>query len=477
MSLPATRPALHLMADTWINDPNGLVHADGVWHAFFQHNPSGPSWGNMSWGHATSTDLLTWTPQPVALPNTADHACFSGSAVHDVDDTAGFGAGALVALYTAAHEPGSPHAGLQTQFVAHSRDHVHFTRSESPVLDRNSAHFRDPKVVRWQGDDEAYWVLAAVEAVDNAVVLYRSDDLQHWTPLSEFRFPGLVSPQWECPDLFPLEVDGRRRWIMIVSVNPGAIQVGSGTRWFLGDFDGVTFTADEAHPSSGGDPAWPDGCWLDWGSDNYASVTFSGVPATPGGPAGALPRTVMMGWHDNWDYAFTLADDGFPGMLTVPREVSWVADDRDPARAGTLRQWPVRELFDRLGEQALVKVAGGPGGTFTAPAVGFTALTLTDQQELTIGSHRLSWVGDELTLTRAPLPLPSGNELPAKAVRAPLRPGLTELEVGILTDHGSLELFCDGGRTALASLALGESGARPLSWTGTVARVRVARLS
>lgn len=462
MNLPATRPSLHLMADTWINDPNGLVFADGVWHAFFQHNPSGPSWGNMSWGHATSSDLLTWTMQPVAVPNTPDHACFSGSAVHDVDDSAGFGAGALVVLYTAAHEDASPHAGLQTQFVAHSVDHVTFTRSDEPVLSRNSPHFRDPKVVRWGGKD-GYWVLAAVEAVDNAVVLYRSDDLQHWSQLSEFRFAGLASPQWECPDLFPILVDGRERWIMIVSVNPGALQVGSGTRWFLGDFDGVTFTVDEEHPSSGNDEHWPDGCWLDWGSDNYASVTFSGLNRAPG-----EARTVMMGWHDNWDYAFPLADAGFPGMLTVPREVSWISDGSGSGDPGTLRQWPVRELFARLGEAALVKPADG----LTTPAVGFTELVLRERQTLTIGSHTLVWEGDGVSLTRAPM----AGVCAEKTVRAPLRPGLSELAVAVLTDHGSLELFLDEGRTTLASIALDETEGRPLAWSGEIGQLRVAGL-
>ncbi|HCX83805.1 MAG TPA: glycosyl hydrolase family 32 [Micrococcales bacterium] len=256
----AYRPLVHFSPEqNWMNDPNGLVYADGVYHLYFQHNPSGTTWGNMSWGHATSTDLLTWTEQPLAIPQTLDdqgraiESIFSGSVVVDEDNTSGFGDGTtapLVAIYTSAYEPAHPtHAGIQAQSLAYSLDggYTWEKYAGNPVLDRGSANFRDPKVFRYDGPAGEYWVMVAVEATEHRVVLYRSDDLRTWDYLSDFGPANSTGGIWECPDLFELPVDGDpadTRWVLVVNLNPGAVGGGSGGQYFVGDFDGTTFTSE-----------------------------------------------------------------------------------------------------------------------------------------------------------------------------------------------------------------------------------------
>ena len=256
------RPYLHFSPErNWMNDPNGLVYEDGTWHLFFQHNPHGTRWGNMSWGHATSTDLVHWEEQPLAIPQTFDENgvaiedIFSGSVVVDEQNTSGFGTTEnppMVAIYTSAYTPAHPtHAGIQAQSLAYSTDHGQtWTKyAGNPVLDRGSANFRDPKVFRYTDPDtgESYWVMVAVEALQYQVVLSRSDDLKTWTHLSDFGPANATGGIWECPDLFPLAVDGdpaNTKWVLVVNLNPGSVAGGSGGQYFVGEFDGTTFTSE-----------------------------------------------------------------------------------------------------------------------------------------------------------------------------------------------------------------------------------------
>ena len=188
-----------------MNDPNGLVFYKGVYHLFYQYNPFGNTWGNMSWGHATSTDLLHWTEQPLAIPQDADADIFSGSIVVDHDNTSGFGTTEnppLVAMYTTAY-----HTGEQAQSLAYSTDagQTWTKYAGNPVLDRNSNNFRDPHVFWYNGGspENSYWVVVTVEALDHQVLIYKSTDLKTWTPLSTFGPANATGGQWECPDLFP----------------------------------------------------------------------------------------------------------------------------------------------------------------------------------------------------------------------------------------------------------------------------------
>lgn len=313
-SIPTTetaelRPVAHFTAkNSWLNDPNGLLHHDGTYHLFFQTNPFGTTWGNISWGHATSTDLVSWVEKDLAIPLTEDEMAFSGSAVVDARNTAGFageGETALVAIYTSAKD------GSQSQSLAFSLDQGEtWTRfAGNPVLDIGSDEFRDPKVF-WYGGDDGHWVMVAVEAVARKVVLYTSPDLRHWTFASEFGPAHAVGGVWECPDLFPLVVEGtaRTRWVLIVSMNPGGIAGGSGTQYFVGDFDGTSFVPERLVDSD--DLA--DFDWLDYGRDYYAAVSFNDAPDG---------RRLMVGWASNWDYANVTPTAPWRSSMSLVREI------------------------------------------------------------------------------------------------------------------------------------------------------------
>ncbi|MFM9273504.1 glycoside hydrolase family 32 protein [Pseudarthrobacter sp. NKDBFgelt] len=323
------RPEFHFTAErNWLNDPNGLVYLNGTYHLFYQHNPFGPDWGNMSWGHATSRDLLHWEEHPVAIPCDEREAIFSGSAVFDEHNTSGLGTAGnppLVAIYTSAYSEPSPLAGRQAQSLAYSLDEgTTWTKySGNPVLDRASADFRDPKVFWYDGGAGSYWVMAAVEAVERRVVLYKSADLKSWEYLSTFGPANATGGVWECPDLFELPVDGNpdeTKWVLIVNINPGGIAGGSAGQYFLGTFDGVEFrsgsTVTEGFQQDGSRMREYD--WLDWGRDYYAAVSFSGV---------ADGRRIMIGWMNNWDYAGSTPTGGWRSAMTLPREVSLARRD------------------------------------------------------------------------------------------------------------------------------------------------------
>ncbi len=322
-SLPLThtaslRPVAHFTAkDSWLNDPNGLIHHDGTYHLFFQTNPHGSTWGNLSWGHATSTDLVSWAEQDVAIPFTDDEMVFSGSAVADVRNTAGFagpGETALVAIYTSAAPRGTHGRGAQAQSLAFSLDSGStWTRyAGNPVLDIGSDEFRDPKVF-WHGGDEGHWVMVAVEAVAQRVVIYTSPDLLRWTFASHFGPAHAVGGVWECPDLFPLTVEGTddTRWVLVVSMNPGGIAGGSGAQYFVGDFDGGTFTPERLVDST----ELGDFDWLDYGRDYYAAVSFNDAPDG---------RRLMIGWASNWDYANQTPTAPWRSAMSLVREVRLV---------------------------------------------------------------------------------------------------------------------------------------------------------
>jgi levanase len=297
------RPAIHYTPkQNWMNDPNGMVFYKGVYHLFYQHNPSGNTWGNMSWGHATSKDLMHWTEQPLAISTDAQEDVFSGSVVVDKDNTSGLGTSKnppLIAIYTSAYKEASPHKGLQAQSLAYSLDEGQtWTKyTGNPVLNRNSANFRDPKVFWYdQPVGGGYWVMTAVEATEHKVVLYKSGNLKDWTALSEFGPANATGGQWECPDLFPLAVDGDKnniKWVMVVNINPGGVAGGSAGQYFVGNFDGTTFTSETTKPASAL-PAgtvlagFNDGTYNGWAVNNEPGNARNG-PFTTAPAAGTVP--------------------------------------------------------------------------------------------------------------------------------------------------------------------------------------------
>ncbi len=320
------RPVFHFTPETgWMNDPNGMVYFDGEFHLFYQYNPYGNRWQNMHWGHAVSTDLVSWTYLPVALAPDSLGAVFSGSAVVDVINTAGFGKNAMVAIYTSAGK-------VQSQSIAYSTDRGRtFTKYDgNPVIpNQGIADFRDPKVM-WHANS-GQWVMSL--ATKQTITFYGSPDLKNWNRLSEFgNGIGSHAGVWECPDLFPLEYMGQEKWVLLVSINPGGPNHGSATQYFIGNFDGKTFVADPL----------PYPLWLDYGRDNYAGVTWSHVPESDG-------RRIFIGWMSNWDYANDVPTQLFRSATTVPRELGIVNNGKHLVVSSN----PVEELKSLRGKQQL----------------------------------------------------------------------------------------------------------------------------
>lgn len=287
----------HTPAYGWMNDPNGMFYKDGVWHLYFQHNPYGSQWENMTWGHSTSKDLLHWTFEGDAVKPDAIGTIFSGSAVVDKHNTAGFGEGAVVALYTSAGEN-------QTQSLAYSTDNGKaFTKYEgNPVITSNVPDFRDPHMF-WNEDIKKWnMILAAGQQMN----IYSSDNLKDWKYESSFGAEyGNHGGVWECPDLMKMKVRGtdKEKWMLICNINPGGPFGGSATQYFVGDFDGHKFTCDSKPEVTK---------WMDYGKDHYATVTFDNAPDG---------RHVALAWMSNWQYANQVPTMQYRSGNSIPRDL------------------------------------------------------------------------------------------------------------------------------------------------------------
>ncbi|MGW5659516.1 GH32 C-terminal domain-containing protein [Streptomyces sp. NPDC003758] len=312
------RPQFHFTpAQNWMNDPNGLIWYKGQYHLFFQYNPSGNTWGNMSWGHAVSTDLVHWKQLPVAIPQDENEMVFSGSVVLDKNNTSGLGTSEnppLAAVYTSLVKS----TGVQRQSLAYSTDGGTTWKkySGNPVLDLDSVNFRDPKVF-WYAPTHS-WLMTVALSDQHKVSFYSSPDLKHWTRLSDFGPAGATGGVWECPDLFPLPVDGdqkKTKWVLVVNLNPGAIAGGSGAQYFVGDFDGKRFTADDSGPYTPPSGAvlqdFESGFYGDWSATGTA---FGTAPAT-----GTLPdQQAVSGYQGTGLVNSFNGGDGSTGTLTSP---------------------------------------------------------------------------------------------------------------------------------------------------------------
>ena len=337
------RPQYHFSPpEQWMNDPNGMVFYEGEYHLFYQHYPDSNVWGPMHWGHAISTDMLNWEHLPIALYPDELGYIFSGSAVVDWKNTSGFGDGTtppLIAIYT-YHEPEKAREADRTDFqyqgIAYSLDKGRtWTKYEgNPVLDNPGIRdFRDPKVM-WHEESQK-WIMTL--AVKDHISFYSSPDLKAWTFESDFGADvGGHGGVWECPDLFLLPVTGtdEEKWVLLVSINPGGPAGGSATQYFIGDFDGSTFSLDstfatDVTPVNGEERS----VWIDYGADNYAGVTWSDIPEHDG-------RRLFIGWMSNWAYSQVVPTTVWRSAMTLPREM------RLEKRAGSYRisSKPVKEL-------------------------------------------------------------------------------------------------------------------------------------
>ncbi len=469
-----TRPRAHFAPrNNWMNDPNGLVFHDGLYHLYFQCNPHGVSHADVSWGHATSTDLARWTEHDPAILWDDTAQIYSGSVVVDHGNTSGFGTAEeppLVALYTAAAD------GHQAQALAYSTDggYVWTKYRGNPVLDRGTSDFRDPKVFRYDDGVDAYWVMVAVEAEDRQVLFHRSDDLKTWTYLSSYGPAGPVGGVWECPDMFRLTVDGDDddvRWVLLISLNPGGIAGGSGTHYVVGEFDGTTFRATAPLPTPGSEllvdrsqsreelEAYG---WIDFGPDCYAGVTFDGLAGN---------ERTLIAWMDNWQYAGSIPHDEsseYRSAMTLPRRLSLTRDRSGVVR---LRQAPaievgpdeITELGSLAGRVAVGLGDAGPADAAPADAVRIRVMAEfddADSVELRIGAAdggevviRQVRASGRIEVVRPDVVPPAGVGASMSMPVARAEEVDWEIWIDTLNDRvSSLELFAEDGDRVLTAL-------------------------
>lgn len=428
----------HTPAWGWMNDPNGMFYKDGVWHLCYQWNPYGSLWGNLSWGHSTSKDLVHWKNEGLALAPDGLGLIFSGSCVVDKDNTAGFGKGAVVAFYTSAGEN-------QMQSMAYSTDGGKtFTKYDgNPIIVADVPDFRDPHVF-WH-EPTGRWVM--ILAAGQEMRIYSSADLKAWTYESSFGLGyGAHGGVWECPDLFEIPVEGtkEKKWVLICNINPGGPVGGSATQYFTGTFDGHKFTCDT-------EPGVTK--WMDYGKDHYATVSFDNAPDG---------RRVVIGWMSNWQYANQLPTTQFRSANTIARDVylyryegteymaSRPVKEMDAARGKavvstslTLGNHTVDKLFDtpRSAYEINLDMQPANGSTVTMTlgnAKGEDVTVIYDDAKGTLTVDRRN-AGDK-----------AFSELFPAVTSAPVHGKLTGLRVFV--DRCSIEVFGNDGKTVLTNL-------------------------
>ena len=458
----------------WMNDANGLVYKDGEYHLYFQYNPYGSKWGNMHWGHSVSRDLVHWEHlKPAIARDTLGHI-FSGSTVVDKYNSAGFGKDAIIAFYTSASDKNG-----QIQCMAYSKDNGRtFTKYQgNPILTPFDGlrDFRDPKVFRYEPAKAWYMIVSA----DKEMRFYKSADLKQWEYVSAFgRGYGAQPNQFECPDFFPMTINGKQKWVMIVNINPGCLFGGSCTEYFVGDFDGKNFTCDNK----------PEVVkLLDFGKDHYAAVTFSNLG----------DRIVAVPWMNNWQYANLTPTQQFRSCNALPRELRMYEKDGEYYLSANaveemkvLRKQAIEIGDFKLNGKGEMKTLGGEGAfeveaditAATAKTVGIelandkgertliyldldkqrVVMDRTESGETGFGKrsaphdiennyeftvrksdpmtmrqkNSVNYVNDFALGTWAPLSLCEGNKR----------------HFDIFVDKSSVELFVDGGRIAMTNL-------------------------
>lgn len=486
------RPRFHFTpVDTWMNDPNGLVFFEGEYHLFYQNNPFGNRWGHMSWGHAVSRDLVSWEHLPLALAEEDGVMIFSGSAVVDWKNTSGFGREGkppLVAIYTAHHTK----RPLQNQHIAYSNDQgrTWVKHDGNPVLDLKMEDFRDPKVL-WH-EPTSRWIMTVALPKEAKVHFYASPDLKRWNYVGEFGGAGATNGLWECPDLFhlPVEVDrvtrreprsGDRRWVLIVNINPGGPAGGSGCQYFIGDFDGRRFVPD---PATHAKPSQP--LWADWGRDFYAAVSWSDIPERDG-------RRLWLGWMSNWEYANEVPTEPWRSAMTVPRELVL---RRSPA-GFRLLQRPIHEL-DKLrdGGASLRRTSVDGANAWLAKRIipgGLADLELRADRIPASGTLALVFrhAGSGETIIEADFTAVSLRVDRRRSGRgdfsrafpgihtAPLRIVDGKLDLRVLLDTSSVEVFAQGGESVVTDLVLPDSTRleSAMAATGEARGIRIDSIS
>jgi len=442
------RPQIHFTPkENWINDPNGMVYHKGIYHLFFQYHPYSSVWGPMHWGHATSRDLVHWKREPIAIYPDSLGTIFSGSAVVDKNNTSGFGKNGkppLVATFT-QHNPVGEKAGkndFQNQSIAYSLDDGKtWTKyAGNPVVKNPGIRdFRDPKVMWYEPQKK--WIMTL--ATKDHITFYSSPDLKTWSKESEFgKEIGAHGGVWECPDLFSLEDNGKKVWVLIVSINAGGPNKGSATQYFLGDFDGKTFS-----------PSGTDVKWIDYGPDDYAGITWSNTGN----------RKIFLGWMSNWQYANQVPTEKWRGTMTLPRELRLkrVGNDlfiasKPLAELSKIQAKPI--IAQNIRVTNSIDLAKKTGKVKLPCRINLTLDEIKDfslvisnnaGEEIVIGYDQKQ---NQYFIDRTK----SGktdfqNDFAARHVAARLTDN-TKMNISLIIDVSSVELFADDGLTVMTSI-------------------------
>ena len=428
------RPAYHhTPAYGWMNDPNGMFYKDGVWNLYFQHNPYGSLWDNMTWGHATSTDLVHWKFEGEAIEPDALGTIFSGSAVVDKNNTAGFGPGAVIAYYTSAGQS-------QTQSMAYSTDNGQtFTKyANNPVLVSDIPDFRDPHVI-WYAP-ESKWILIVSEK--QHMKLFSSKNLKDWTFESDFgEGYGSHAGVWECPDLLDM---GNGHWILVCNINPGGPFGGSATQYFTGSFDGHQFTCDT-------DPKVTK--WMDWGKDHYATVTFANAPDG---------RHVALPWMSNWQYAAQVPTTQYRSANGIPRDLGYF----EYQGQGYCSVKPSPEVLNAFSKKAQANLT--PACRIDVQLRGNSVITLANGK-----GERVTMTYNAKTETFTMDRTKSGKtdfstDFPA-LTKAPTYGKIKTLQIFI--DKSSIEVFDADGKMAMTNIVFPSEPYSRLTVKGGKARI------
>ena len=458
------RPNFHFTPKAnWMNDPNGMFYLNGTYHLYYQYYPDGNVWGPMHWGHATSTNMIAWEEQPIAIYPDDLGLIFSGSAVVDVNNTSGFGKDGIVpivAMYTYHNMKGEQAGDLdfQTQAIAYSLDEgmTWVKYDKNPVIPNSGIKdFRDPKVI-WDVD-HSKWIMTL--AAGDKVLFYSSLNLREWILESSFGAAfGQHDGMWECPDLFPIKVSGQdeTKWVLLVSINPAAPNGGSGTQYFVGDFDGQKFTLDTDFKQQ---LQQDSAVWLDYGRDNYAGVTWSNIPKKDG-------RKLFIGWMSNWEYARDVPTETWRSAMTIPRELKLKKNEKE----FVLSSAPVTELSKYV-SKTIVKetlTVNNQKTIITKSEIDLSRLRIqlemnhlkSDKYDFTFQNSfgdRLSFGIDNIKkqyyLNRQNSGKVTFSDKFANTIsKAPIKNPSNMLKIEVLVDKTSIEVFYNDGETIMTEI-------------------------
>lgn len=458
------RPNYHFTPKAnWMNDPNGMFYLNGKYHLYFQYYPDGNVWGPMHWGHAISKDLIEWEEQPIALYPDEMGLIFSGSAVVDKNNTSGFGKDGqtpIVAMYTYHNMEGekSGKIDFQTQAIAYSLDEgsTWVKYDKNPVISNPGIKdFRDPKVI-WEPQSKK-WIM--VLAAANKIMLYSSKNLKEWKLESDFgQNFGQHNGMWECPDLFPIQIEGTdiTKWVLLVSINPAAPNGGSGTQYFVGNFDGKQFTLDKDFETQ---LNVEKSVWIDYGRDNYAGVTWSNIPKNDG-------RKLFIGWMSNWEYARDVPTETWRSTMTIARDLKLKKDKTKYV----LTSEPVHELSKHVSKTINKNLfeASKENNILSNKEVDLTSLKLEfeikDLKEVEYTFVFKNSFGDSLSfgldnikkeffLNRKKSGKVLFSEKFANTIsKAKFNSSSSSLKVEVLLDKTSIEIFYNNGQTVMTEL-------------------------